>query len=280
MSMLRDLAERLRNGWQERRPLALVVTRNLDMARWHLETQPAADGNRKGEAIYRSGGLYFVPMRMIPSQDSGIREFESLLTDHCDELAGLTDHIKIESSVLRNTVINKEEWRQARDVPIETTEGWDSCSSPWPALLAWFHRRGHNLLNGGPDAETGYRRNIVTTMAGLLTSIPADWKPEKKLDETRQNCTSDSAGGVLTKNHSDAAEFSYSGNWMTEGYAMERFRFIYGQVSKAARNDNGLYGQRVERRKAQTAPGKPPEFVYHAGQVQLLRTRIDETNGE
>ncbi|MEO2013913.1 MAG: hypothetical protein ABGZ53_06030 [Fuerstiella sp.] len=86
---------------------------------------------------------------------------------------------------------------------------------------------------------------------------------------------------VLRKDDPIAKDYRYENEWMTEAFAIKRFNLKKGQLHKASRKEQGLFGVPVRRLKAQTrGAGRRSEFVFHIDDVNHLVRKIEERRGE
>jgi hypothetical protein len=163
------------------------------------------------------------------------------------------------------------------------------------AFLNWTQLLNDPTFGITPINSPEFRRSRAGKISNLsLRKIAAtagiDWadafnrplpdlirEAKQKVAERRAKPPSDD---VMRLGDSESDAFRYGDNWMTENFAKDRFGFTHGQVSKAAREKKGLRGVKVTRRKAMTQEGRSPEYVYHAGEVQILRNKLDEIAGE
>jgi len=101
--------------------------------------------------------------------------------------------------------------------------------------------------------------------------------PTQRLAAAQQS--SDPVGGntpaVLTEEHPDAGQFRKGGEWCTAKYAKDRYGLPPQALTKAATEEKGYCGVKVERQKANVG-GRVPVFVYDRRDLERLSNAIDQ----
>ena len=174
--MFKDVADRLRMEWGDRADVRLVVTKDFTMALFH-KTKKEHDRNVwKGTGIFKCGELHFVPTESRKSRGL-FTAFTEMLAKHRIALAKIADQVSMVSQILTHRSPHMRVLH-GPNMP-SLVESWDEIDTPWPAILAWYHADGQNLLQGGPTSDTGVWPSIVVLLADLLESIPNPTSPRE-----------------------------------------------------------------------------------------------------